>query len=295
MILAAGMGKRYGGMKQLDRLGPSGETIMDYSVYDALHAGFERVVFVVRRHFEKEFTQSVVKRLQNHIEVTLAFQEADDLPSGFDCPPSREKPWGTGHAIWSARKSIGESFAVINADDFYGRKAFETMAGFLQHIPESSEGEYAMAAYRLIDTLSEHGQVSRGICQVDNEGYLKSVSEHGGIEKTPGGPILSHTSGQTLDPGELVSMNFWGFTPDIFNHLGERFTGFLSRKQHDAEAEFYIPSVVDALVREKKARVKVLEGQARWFGVTHRADREKAVERLRQMTGMGMYPKRLFQ
>ncbi len=294
LVLAAGMGSRYGGMKQLDRLGPSGECIMDYSVYDALHSGFDKVVFVIRKSFEGAFREHVVEKLKNKIKVELAFQEHGDLPGGFRCPADREKPWGTGHAIWVARNLISEPFTVINADDFYGREAFKAMGDYLQTLPENSESHYAMCGYRLENTLSDHGHVSRGICQVDSGGMLKTVQEYTAIEQDRDGQIISQGKPVNLRPDDLVSMNFWGFTPDIFKHLDQKMHAFLAESIQDPKAEFYIPFVVDELIRVGKAQVKVLKTRAKWFGVTYKEDREKAVEAIQDMVARNVYPAKLF-
>jgi NDP-sugar pyrophosphorylase family protein len=296
IILAAGMGSRYGGMKQLDRLGPSGETIMEYSVYDAIRAGFGKVIFVIRRSFETEFSETIIDRLKGHIQVETVFQDMEDLPLGYKNVAGRDKPWGTGHAIWVARKLVKEPFSVINADDFYGRAAFEGMAAYLINLQREDTGRYAMCGYLLSNTLSEHGKVSRGICQVDDNGYLASVSEHSAISRNQNGQI---TSGEGEDKKilrdqDIVSMNFWGFGPDLFEHLETQFHRFLLKEGHNPKSEFYIPLVVDKLICDKKAKVKVLQSHARWFGVTYREDKAKAVTSLQAMTEAGEYPEKLF-
>lgn len=294
LILAAGMGSRYGGMKQLDRVGPSGETIMDYSVYDAIRAGFGKVVFVIRKGFEKEFQEQVVQPILPYIDVELAFQETESLPDDFVCPENRTKPWGTGHAVWVTRNQIAEPFAVINADDFYGREAFVTIASFLQACSPKEHGKYAMCGYRLKNTLSEHGQVSRGVCKADEHNMLTSVTEYKAIERADDGTILSNGEPAGLHPDDIVSMNFWGFCPDIFQHLDEKLTHFLNDHLNDQGAEFFIPFAVDELIRDNKASVTILPNNAKWFGVTYKADKEKAEEILREMTANGAYPERLW-
>ncbi len=294
LILAAGMGSRYGGMKQLDRLGPSGECIMDYSVYDAIQAGFDKVVFVIRKCFEADFREHIVAPLEGRIRVDLAFQEQDDLPGEYNAPENREKPWGTGHAIWVARDLIHEPFAVINADDFYGREAFDAMGDYLEALTEASCGQYAMCAYRLKNTLSAHGHVSRGVCQVKPDNTLETVVEHTAIEQGSDGQILSHGQPTTLRPDDLVSMNFWGFTPDIFQHLTDKMHAFLEANLEDPGAEFYIPFVVDELIREGAVQVRVLQADARWFGVTYQADRDQAVKAIQDMVTRNVYPEKLF-
>lgn len=294
VILAAGMGSRYGGMKQLDRVGPSGETIMDYSVYDAIRAGFTKVVFVIRKHFEKEFQEAIVKNLDGKIEVALAFQETDHLPEGYSCPPEREKPWGTGHALWVCKDKVDEAFAVINADDFYGREAYQSMAGYLASVQPPQAGQYAMCGYNLENTLSDHGEVSRGLCRVSSEGMLKSVQEHLAIAQNDDGLITSQGKASSLKPNNIVSMNFWGFFPDIFTHLNNKLKDFLDVNISNSKAEFYIPAVVDQLISENKANVRVLLSGAKWFGVTYKEDKELAVQRLRELVADGLYPENLW-
>ena len=294
VILAAGMGSRYGGMKQLDRLGPSGETIMEYSIYDALQAGFNKIVFVIRKHFEKEFHEAIVEKIIPHAEVKLAYQETDMLPDGFICPEERVKPWGTGHALWVCKQLVEEPFAVINADDYYGREAFQVIAEQLRSQKTGVKGNYAMVGYHLNKTLSEHGSVSRGICRVDAEGNLKGVTEHTAIEKNKNGQIFSNQAKYELDKNAIVSMNFWGFTPDFFDHLESKLELFLKKNIHQNKSEFYIPLVVDNLIGEGMASVKVLSSEARWFGVTYKEDKEEAIKQLQQKVGQGIYPNKLW-
>ena len=297
LVLAAGKGSRYGGMKQLDRVGPSGETIMDYSVYDAIRAGFNKVVFVIRRSFEQEFREVFVERLKDKIQVELAFQELDNLPMDIRFSPEREKPWGTGHAIWVAKHLINEPFAVINADDFYGYSAYETMARYLKNNVAKSPGLYAMAGYLLENTLSEHGKVARGICKVDANGFLENVKEHNAIHRLENGKIVSENEGgglTTLNPDDIVSMNFWGFGTDLFRHLEEKILFFMKVNAFDLKAEFFIPKVVDELVSKGKVKVRVLPCDASWFGVTYREDKEKVMESIKQMIDSGAYPDNLW-
>ncbi|HAK00338.1 MAG TPA: nucleotidyltransferase [Bacteroidales bacterium] len=297
LVLAAGKGSRYGGMKQLDQVGPSGETIMDYSVYDAIRAGFNKVVFVIRRSFEAEFREVFVNRLKDKIQVELVFQELDNLPMNTPFSPEREKPWGTGHAIWVAREHIHGPFAVINADDFYGASAYQTMATYLlDHVAKTTE-LYAMAGYQLEKTLSEHGHVSRGICTVDDNGFLVDVKEHNAIQRIEGGriAIVEGERKKRLNPDDIVSMNFWGFAPDIFAKLEEKLLFFLKVNANDLKAEFFIPKVVDEFISSGKIKVRVLPCDASWFGVTYRQDKEMVVEALIQLVASGDYPDNLWK
>ena len=295
LILAAGMGSRYGGLKQLDHLGPSGETIMDYSIYDAINAGFDKIVFVIRRSFEKEFREKFVDKLRGKAEVKLAFQELDNIPAGIEYNPQREKPWGTAHAVWSARQIINEPFAMINADDFYGREAFVGMAGFLKKKQSATDNQYAMCGYRLIKTLSEHGSVSRGVCSI-KDNYLETVVEHTNILTSENGNIVTRQddSEKILSPDSIVSMNFWGFTPGLFRFLDEKLLDFMKKYANELKSEIYIPFVVDELIKEKNAVVEVLNCDAQWFGVTHKEDKEKAVNNLSELVKQGIYPENLW-
>ncbi|MBO7495326.1 MAG: nucleotidyltransferase [Salinivirgaceae bacterium] len=293
LILAAGMGSRYGGLKQLDHLGTSGETIMDYSVFDALRAGFGKVVFIIRKSFEKEFREMFVSKLEGKIDVELAFQEIDKIPAGFTVPADRVKPWGTGHAILMAKDLINEPFAVINADDFYGAGAFEVMAKFLTN--GISETEYAMCGYQLNKTLSDFGSVARGICSVDADGFLTDIKERTSIERKNGKIIFTENDKEVeLDENVPVSMNFWGFAPNLFNHLEEKFTEFLKTGTANPKSEFYIPFVVDDLMKEGKVKTKVLPANATWFGVTYKEDRPATVAKIADLVEKGLYPKKLW-
>ncbi len=293
LILAAGMGSRYGGLKQLDRLGPSGETIMDYSVYDAIRAGFGKVVFVIRKSFEKEFKETFVNKLKDKIEVELAFQELDNVPAGITFPEERTKPWGTGHAILVAKDKVQEPFVVINADDFYGTEAYLETAQYL--VNNSSEQEYAMCGYKLGKTLSDFGSVSRGVCQTDNEGCLITVTERTSIAKNNG--IITYKLDEKeyeLEDSDIVSMNFWGFHPSIFLHLEEKFTAFMKENAGELKSEFYIPFVVDDLMQEGKVKTKVLQSEANWFGVTYQEDRPATVDKIAKLVADGVYPEKLW-
>lgn len=281
LILAAGMGSRYGGLKQLDQMGPNGETIMDYSVQYALESGYGKVVFVIRRSMEADFREHVMSRYEDKIPVECVFQELGMLPEGFTVNPERQKPYGTAHAILVAKDAVKEPFTVINADDFYGREAFEVMADFLMNEPVTVPPTYAMVGYRLDKTLSEHGTVSRGVCSTDEQGFLKTIVENRKIGYTDKGIENKEDNLYNLFRGdEPVSMNFWGFTPDFFDCLNDLFVDFLKENQHNITAEFPIPNVVSYLMNSGNARVKVLHSNAEWFGVTYQEDRPAVVAKL---------------
>ncbi len=278
LVLAAGMGSRYGGLKQMDPLGPGGETLLDYSVYDAMQSGFARVVFVIRRDFEDDFRERVGRRFEERIDVGYVFQELNDLPGGFGVPEDRLKPWGTGHAIWCAREAVDMPFLAINADDFYGRPAIHGVGEFLQGQPLDGTA-FCMAGYRLAATLSGAGTVSRGICRVSNDGVLESVKEFTKLE-ADGGHIVDRSVGAVFTGEERVSLNCWGFTPAIFPKLEELFEAFLAGSASGGSAEFYIPNAVEELVRTERAVVHVLPTESPWFGVTYREDRTIVVAAL---------------
>lgn len=293
VVLAAGMGSRYGGLKQLDTLGPSGETIMDYSVFDAIRAGFGKVVFVIRKSFEKDFREIFVSKLEGKIDVELVFQELDNIPEGISYPEERTKPWGTGHAILVAKDAVKEPFVVINADDFYGAEAYQETAEFLN--TKASEKEYAMCGYQLGKTLSDFGSVSRGVCQTDANGYLETVVERTSITKEKG--VVTYTEGDEkheLSENDIVSMNFWGFHPSIFMHLEEKFTEFIKANSDDIKSEFYIPFVVDDLMKEGKVKTTVLKSESTWFGVTYQEDRPATVNKIKSLVESGKYPNKLW-
>lgn len=295
-ILAAGMGSRYGGLKQLDGVGPCGETIMDYSVFDAVRAGFGKVVFVIARHFEQDFREKVLSKYEGHVPVEVVFQSVDALPEGFTPPADRVKPWGTGHAVLMGRSVIDEPFAVINADDFYGRGGFEALACFLSSA--DGRGQYCMVGYRVGNTLSESGSVSRGVCCTDEDGYLTSVTERTDIRRQEGRGIIFRDENDeyhTLDENTPVSMNMWGFTPDYFELAGAMFRDFLASRGGELKSEFYIPTVVNEAIQSGAARVKVLDTSASWFGVTYAADRDGVVAKIRALVDAGEYPERLWQ
>lgn len=298
VILAAGMGSRYGGLKQVDPVGPAGETIMDYSVYDALRAGFDRVVFVIRREFEEVFRQTIGAKYAGAVPVAYAFQAVDDLPIGYRAPDDRAKPWGTAHAIRAARTAVRAPFAAINADDFYGRDAFQRLAAFLTREPAGAAGRarFAMVGYRLDQTLSDNGSVARGVCRVRPDGLLEAVTEMTKLCRVPGGAENREDPAQplALTGAERVSMNLWGFTPDLFPALEARFPAWLERQLGNPKAEWYIPFVVDELIQEGLADVEVLPTESAWFGVTYREDKPVVVAAVQALVSAGEYPAKLW-
>jgi hypothetical protein len=289
LVLAAGAGSRYGGLKQIDPVGPSGETMLDYAVFDAVRAGFGRVVFVIRRDFEVAFRATIGAKYEGLAEVAYAFQATDALPPGFTLPAGRVKPWGTGHAVWCARGQAGGGFAVINADDFYGADSFARLAAFLGTPAAAQPGplRFAMAGFRLSHTLSEHGTVARGVCSVAGERLL-AVVEQTGIAAADVGP------GRKFSGDEIVSMNCWAFTPALFPALERQFGAFLSARGGDPAAEFYLPSAVSELVAAGEAAVRVLPTQGVWFGVTYRDDKPRVSAAIGELVRRGIYPARLF-
>jgi len=297
LVLAAGMGSRYGGLKQIDPMGPHGETVLDYSVFDALRAGFGKVVFVIREEFAAAFREGVGARFGERVEVDYAFQRLDDLPAGFAVPPGREKPWGTCHAVRAARDAIDGPFAVINADDFYGADAYRTIARWFAG-PPAADGRdhYALVGYPLRNTLSEHGSVNRGICERDPDAMLRGVEEIVSIARADDGAIRGRSvSGEAreLDPDAPASMNFWGFTPGFFTRLEDEFVEFLKARGGEPKSEFYIPSAVDSLIAKDRADCRVLDTSARWFGVTYPEDKPRVVESIARLIAAGDYPERL--
>jgi UTP-glucose-1-phosphate uridylyltransferase len=292
LVLAAGMGSRYGGLKQIDPVGPADETIIDYSIYDAMRAGFGKLVFVIRKDIEQQFKEIVGARFEKRIAVEYVFQELDKLPPGCSLPAGRTKPWGTTHAILMAADTIGEPFAAINADDFYGAEAYRLLA---QHLT-SGTTDYAMVGFILRNTLSKFGSVARGVCRVDENNHLKSVVEMMKIEPDGGGAKNTDAAGQItkLTGEEAVSMNFWGFTPALFPQLKTQFEAFLKKSGNELKSECYIPSTVNDLVVVGQAKVKVLRTNDFWFGVTYREDRPQVVESIRQLIAQGKYPEKLW-
>jgi NDP-sugar pyrophosphorylase family protein len=296
LVLAAGMGSRYGGLKQIDPMGPHGETVLDYSLYDAIRAGFGRVLFIIREDFADAFRNGIGARFAGRIEVDYAFQRLDDLPAGFSVPEGREKPWGTAHAVRAARDAIHEHFAVINADDFYGRDAYQRAASFFNSLPANATHEIAMVGYPLENTLSHHGHVNRGICQTDEMGMLTNVEEYLNIERESDG----HVRGNALDgkrrvipAGSLVSMNFWAFGPGFFDLLEESFVRFLHEAGTQMKSESYIPSVVDQLIHAGHTQCPVLQTSSPWFGVTYPEDKPHVVASIGKLIALGVYPEKL--
>ena len=298
LLLAAGMGSRYGGLTQLDGLGPNGETIMDYSIYDAIKAGFGKIVFVIRKDFEKEFKEKVLSKYEGHIPAELVFQSLDALPEGYAVPEGREKPWGTNHAVMMAKDVIKEPFCVINCDDFYNRDSFMVIGKFLSELPENSKNAYAMVGFRVGNTLSENGTVARGVCSTDENGLLTTVVERTEIMRVEGKVSYKDEEGQwvAIEDNTPVSMNMWGFSPDYFDYSEEYFKDFLADEKNrtNLKAEFFIPLMVNKLINDKTATVKVLDTTSKWFGVTYSADREGTVERIQSLVNEGVYPSKLF-
>lgn len=294
-VLAAGMGSRYGGLKQLDGLGPNGETIMDYSVFDALRSGFGKIVFVIREDFADDFKRIVLSKYSDKIPCEICFQAIDKVPEGCTYNPERTKPWGTNHAVLMAKDFIKEPFAVINADDFYGKESFEVLAKFLVEV-NGKQNEYCMAGYRVGNTLSENGSVSRGVCQTDACGFLTDVVERTHIERINGEVVYKDENGNNVVIPEdtPVSMNMWGFTPEYFAYSEQAFKDFLQANGQEMKTEFYIPTVVNDLIVSQKATCKVLDTPAKWFGVTYADDREGVVRKIQDLIDAGVYPHKLF-
>jgi len=296
LILAAGVGSRYGGLKQLDRIGPNGETLLDYSIYDAIDSGFGKVVFIIKESLEAGFKEMFINRLRDHVEVDYVFQEIWMVPEGILVPDERQKPWGTGHAVLMAENLIDGPFAVINSDDFYGRKAYRELAAYYKDWTPGRVNDYCMVGYRVDKTLSDFGSVSRGICLVNANGELADVVERTSIERTPAG-IVYREGGEpavVIPPETVVSMNCWGFTPSFFGHLKKGFETFISKNYENPKAEFYIPSVVNTLIKSGEAEVKVLSCDEQWFGMTYQEDRAFVMESIRALVRKGIYPQKLW-
>ena len=292
LVLAAGMGSRYGGLKQLDSVGPNGETVIDYSVFDAIRAGFNKVVFIIREDFKEEFKLSIGEKFQDRIEVEYAFQKLDELPPGYTIPNDRTKPWGTGHAILSAMQTVRDPFAVINADDFYGQLAYQQIYNYLSETPvDALPANYCMVGYPLKNTLSEHGSVSRGICSVSEDDKLNSVRELTHIVKKHS-EIFNEVNGEkeSLTGDEVVSMNMWGFSPQVFIQLERLFSEFLKENLNVLSSEFYIPFAVDNLIQSGTATVEVLETTEKWFGVTYQEDKVQVQKAILSLIQYGDYP-----
>ena len=296
-VLAAGMGSRYGGLKQLDGLGPNGETIMDYSIFDAIRGGFGKIVFVIRKDFEKDFREKILSKYENHIPVELVFQSVDKLPAGFTCPEGRVKPWGTNHAVLMGKEVINEPFAVINADDFYGRDSIAVLGRWLSELPEGAKNRYCMVGFRVGNTLSESGTVARGICSTNDEGCLTTVVERTEIMRVDGKVCYKDEQGAwvAVDDNTPVSMNMWGFTPDYFKYSEDYFIDFLKNNLDNLKAEYFIPLMVNKLINEGTATVKVLDTTSKWFGVTYAADRQGVVDKIQSLVDAGEYPSKLFE
>ena len=301
-LLAAGMGSRYGGLKQLDGLGPNGETIMDYSIYDAIQAGFGKVVWVIRRDFEEQFRSQILSKYEGRIPCELCFQSIDSLPAGFAVPEGRQKPWGTNHAVLMGKEVIHEPFCVINCDDFYNRDAFRVMGQFLANLPEGAKGQYAMVGFRCCNTLSENGTVSRGVCSKDAEGHLTTCVERTKIARLDDGSVAYRADNKDdgewvrIDENVPVTMNMWGFTPDYFEHSEAYFKAFLSdpANMRNLKSEFFIPLMINKLITEGTATCQVLDTTSQWFGVTYAEDRPATVSRIAALVAEGTYPSPLF-
>uniref|UniRef100_UPI003FF03242 nucleotidyltransferase n=1 Tax=Prevotella sp. TaxID=59823 RepID=UPI003FF03242 len=299
LLLAAGMGSRYGGLKQLDGLGPNGETIMDYSIYDAIQAGFGKIVWVIRKDFEQDFREKILSKYEGHIPCEIVFQSLDKIPEGYGVPDGRTKPWGTNHAVMMAKDVIKEPFCVINCDDFYNRDCFKVIGKFLSELPEGSNGKYAMVGFRVANTLSDNGSVSRGVCEKDENGHLTSCVERTEILRNAEGKVsYKDDNGQwvTTADNTPVSMNVWGFTPEYFEYSDKLFKEFLDLPTTKAnlKAEYLIPWVVDKLIKAGKATCEVLDTTSKWFGVTYSADRPGVVAKIQKLVDEGVYPNKLF-
>ena len=293
-VLAAGMGSRYGGLKQIDGLGPNGETIMDYSVFDALRAGFGKIVFVIRKDFADDFKRVVLAKYEGKVPCEICFQAIENVPEGYTYNPERTKPWGTNHAVLMGKDLIKEPFAVINADDFYGKESFEVLAKFLNEVA-GKQNQYCMVGYRVCNTLSEHGSVSRGVCETDAEGNLTNVVERTSIERKENGIVYTVDGvDYALPENAPVSMNMWGFTPEYFGYVEEAFKTFLKERGQELKSEFYIPTLVNDLIVAGKATCRVLDTTAKWFGVTYAEDRQIVVDKIAALTEAGVYPNPLF-
>jgi UTP-glucose-1-phosphate uridylyltransferase len=296
LVLAAGMGSRYGSLKQVDKLGPSGETIMDYSIYDAIRSGFGKVVFVIRKNIEADFKE-IFSKYSNKIKIEYVFQELDNIPAGINVPAERQKPWGTGHAVLVAASAIDTPFAVINADDFYGSRSYHAIAEHLTTRHDSDKSTYSMVGYILENSLSEFGYVSRGICETNQNHLLKSITERTQIQKKDNQIVFKETdeSWKPLSGKEIVSMNFWGFPPSIFSHLQRKFKSFIEVNYQNPKAEFYLPIAVNDLISEGIADVKVLSTPDKWFGITYKEDKQSSIQKINELVKEGVYPANLWK
>jgi len=294
LVLAAGMGSRYGGNKQLDEVGPSGETIIDYSIYDAIRAGFGKIVFVIRRDIEEQVKERFVEKLRDKIDVDYVFQEINNLPEGVKVAPDRQKPWGTSHAILVTEKKISEPFGVINADDYYGVESFKILHDFL--VNDKDPNCYSIVGYKLGNTLSDHGHVNRGVCKVSTDGLLQGITETKQIEKTDDGAKAPGHDGKELifNGNEVVSMNLWGFKPSCYEILGGEFRNFINKHGLDLKSELDIPTSIDKFVKSGEIKIKILSSNERWFGVTYREDKPFVVESIKKMIRKGIYPARIY-
>ena len=300
VIMAAGMGSRYGGLKQIDPVDEQGHIIIDFSIFDAIRAGFEKVVFIIKKANEKDFMEAIGNRIAKQIQVEYVFQELDHIPQKYDVPQDRQKPWGTGHAILCCKDVVKEPFAVINADDYYGPKAFQMIYDYLSTHEDDSRYRYTMVGYVLENTLTENGHVARGVCTVSPDGYLQEIHERTQIEKHGEDSEYTEDGGKTwvkLPKGSTVSMNMWGFTPSIFPELEKGFDAFLEEalEKNPLKGEFFLPSMIEQLLQEDKATVSVLKSQDRWYGVTYREDKPVVMEAIKRLKKEGLYPENLYE
>lgn len=296
LILAAGMGSRYGGLKQIDGFGPSGEAIIEYSIYDAIRAGFGKVVFVIRKSIEEPFKAYFKGKFEDQIEIGYAYQEIDNVPKGIEYSPERKKPWGTGHAVMVAEAEIDTPFAMINADDFYGKEAYDKMAEYLIEAGKEANPSYCIMGYKLKNTLSDHGFVSRGDCEVNEEGFLIKVTERTHIERIDGAVKYKDENGNLVPLSEdtIVSMNMMGFMPNVFEHLQFYFAGFIKENGFKPKSEFYVPNLLTHVINDEKETVKVLSSDATWFGVTYQEDKPSVIGSINSLVEQGVYPKNLW-
>jgi len=297
LVLAAGMGSRYGGLKQMDEFGPTGETIIDYSIYDAINAGFGKVVFIIRESFRSEFEAFFKGKFEDKIAIEFVAQDLHNLPAGYSVPDGREKPWGTGHAVWVAKDVIHEPFAVINADDYYGKESYQTLVDFFVSLPEGEQNIYALIGYFLKNTLSDHGTVNRGVCSSDADGHLLTIEECTKIKRDDDNFVRypkSDSYRAFVSEDALVSMNMFGFMPSYFDYCETSFKDFLDKNINVPKSEFYIPTLLDQLIKNNTIKVKVLSSVANWFGVTYKDDKPIVIEKLNKLIDEGVYPRKLW-